>query len=418
MTATNKNLRLQDLLAVVEQLYPRAEVRLSRVGKDATALRLVPFPRYPRMVVPAGVNAAAGDALSRPSAGDGRLSAAPREFLSRVLSHGLGPALMPYGLSVSDQTESIVEHLSTVLGQQVVISLTVGSARANRKPILNVHAVGGGEIGFAKVGLAPLTDSLVRHEAEVLDRLPSAAAGNFILPPKLHSGRWQDHEVLLMGALRPDIRQKLRGVPKKAAAAIITSVPVTYSSIADSEWLAGLQKSLEPLRKTDDGALPELLDAFTAACGSVELPFGAWHGDFGPWNMAYTSTLPMIWDWERYGTTVPAGLDVAHYTAHQALRKIGDMAAARESLENAVPGPLREVVFLATSAGLPDPRQLTAICSAYLFTIATRFTLDAHTPDGISVRPLARWHHDVIADRLHRTVPALNHELRIHDDSH
>lgn len=44
MSVTNNNPRLQELVAVVEQLYPRADVRLSRVGKDATALRLVPFP--------------------------------------------------------------------------------------------------------------------------------------------------------------------------------------------------------------------------------------------------------------------------------------------------------------------------------------------------------------------------------------
>lgn len=418
MTTRSRNPRLVDLMTVVEQLYPRAKVTLSRVGTDPTALRLVPFPRYPRMVVPAGVPAAAGDALSRPNAGDSKRSAAPRELLSQILSRGLGPALMPYGLTISNQSDSIVEHLSTILDQPVVISLTVGSARANRKPILNVHTQSGEEIGFAKVGLGPLTNSLVRHEATVLEDLPAIAAGNFTLPPKIHSGTWQTHEVLLMGALRPDIKQQLRGIPEGTAAAIITSNgTLEYSRIADSRWLATLQESLEPLRDTDDGALPALLAEFSSTFGSVELPFGAWHGDFGPWNMAHTSTLPMVWDWERYETGVPAGLDVVHFTSHQALRKIGDLSAAREALEHAAPTPLREVVSLAAGEALAHPLQLTTIRLAYLFTIATRFTLDAHTPDGSSVRALARWHHEVIADQLHRMVSAADHEVEIPDDS-
>ena len=276
------------------------------------------------------------------------------------------------------------------------------------------------------MGLSPLTDSLVRHEASVLDNLATrgtltgTAPRRFTLPEKLYSGIWQGHEVLLMSALRPDASQAQQGVPQGTAAAIIGSAPVTYSTIAGSDWLARLQDSLSGLGSASsspsDGALPELLEQFANAFGDVEMPFGAWHGDFGPWNMAHTSTVPMVWDWERYETGVPAGMDVVHFTAHQALRKVGDMAAARTVLERQAPAPLRRVLALATDVGVPEPRLVKAITLAYLFTIATRFTLDARSPDGESVQELACWHHQVIADLLHRTAPILQHEMGIYDD--
>jgi hypothetical protein len=45
----------------------------------------------------------------------------------------------------------------------------------------------------------------------------------------------------------------------------------------------------------------------------VECAFGAWHGDFGPWNAAWGTDALEVWDWERFDPDVPVGLDAAHW---------------------------------------------------------------------------------------------------------
>ncbi len=356
------------------------------------------------MLVTAGHRSAAAGSLVRPSAGDTFRSSAPRQLLSAVLASGLGPVAMPYGLTLRkgpDAPDSIADYLAGVLGHPVLLSLTVGSARANRKPILNVHSPSGAEIGFAKVGLNALTNQLVDRESEVLGQLANATAGAFTLPHAIHAGSWQGNSVLLMSALRPG-KPRRGGIPHEAAAAIIKSSPVSHVAIAGSPWLAQLEAQLAPLRKQSGNELPYLVDRYRQDFGDVEIPFGAWHGDFGPWNLAHTAAVPMIWDWERYAHPVPAGADVVHYTAHQKLRLRGDYIAAREILEGASYSAVVKTLSDSSLLEDPDPQQIRAIVVGYLLTIATRFTLDGLSPTGAPVRALAAWHHRLIFDQLHR----------------
>ncbi|MBE0009083.1 hypothetical protein DXT87_04695 [Arthrobacter sp. AET 35A] len=287
----------------------------------------------------------------------------------------------------------------------MLLSLTVGAARANRKPILNVHRSDGTEIGFAKVGLTPLSNRLVAHEHRALLSLVSAAPDGFTAPTPLHHGVWRGNQVLLMSALRSD-RQQVNGqLPIEAAAQIAATTKIQVVSIESSGWVAELCRSVEQFRATEDERLALALDRFVQTYGDLELPFGAWHGDFGPWNLALTSAAPMIWDWERYDLEVPVGSDVIHYVSHQALRRQGDLSAARKVLEDSCRPALRQVL---RAAGLPgfanNPMALDAIVIAYLLTIAVRFTSDSLTPQGRPVQALARWHQLVISDQLERTV--------------
>lgn len=395
---------LEDLVQTLECLFPQTDVAIARVTPDAQSFRLVPGRRHPRMVVPAGNRSAAADALVRPSAGDTIRTAAPRQLLSTVLAAGLGPLTMPYGLTLrkaAGAPDSIADYLAAVLGHPVLLSITVGSARANRKPILNVHSPSGAEVGFAKIGLNPLTNQLVTFESMVLDQLAGATMGAFTLPRTLHSGFWRGNSVLLMSALRPDKRRQ-GGIPHEAAAAIFQSAPVTYAAIAESQWLASLEQQIAPLRDVPGNRLPALLENYRKVFGDVEIPFGAWHGDFGPWNLAHTASVPMIWDWERYSDPVPAGIDVVHYTAHQKLRLPGDHATAHSTLAGVSADAVAKV--LADSAVLvhPDPQQIQAILIGYLLTIATRFTVDGLSAEGAPVRALAQWHHELIHHQLQR----------------
>lgn len=404
MTRQRSTPMLEDLVQTLECLFPQTEVAVARVTSGAQSFRLVPGRRHPRMLVSAGHRSAAADALVRPSAGDTFRTAAPRQLLSAILAAGLGPFTMPYGLTLhksADAPDSIADYLAGVLGHPVLLSLTVGSARANRKPILNVHSPSGAEVGFAKIGLNALTNQLVNRESVVLDQLAGATREAFTLPRTLHAGSWRGNSVLLMSALRPDKRRQ-GSIPHEAAAAIMQSAPVDHSPIAGSPWLAMLEQQLAPLHTVPGNRLPALLDHYLQVFGDVEIPFGAWHGDFGPWNLAHTASVPMIWDWERYSDPVPAGIDVVHYTAHQKLRLRGDHAAARSTLEGVSTDAVAK--NLAKSALLvhPHPQQIRAILIGYLLTIATRFTVDGLSPEGAPVRALADWHHDLIEDQLQR----------------
>jgi hypothetical protein len=49
------------------------------------------------------------------------------------------------------------------------------------------------------------------------------------------------------------------------------------------------------------------------AYGADDVEFGAWHGDWTPWNMAWHGGRLQLWDWERFDPDVPAGLDLLHY---------------------------------------------------------------------------------------------------------
>jgi hypothetical protein len=50
-----------------------------------------------------------------------------------------------------------------------------------------------------------------------------------------------------------------------------------------------------------------------AAYGGEEVDFGAWHGDWTPWNMAWHRGRVQLWDWERFDPDVPVGFDLLHY---------------------------------------------------------------------------------------------------------
>lgn len=405
MNSKNRSSSMNDLLSTVRQLFPDASVESARLGKGGPNLRLVPGRRRPRLAVPASNIRAASDALLRPSASDTLLTSSRRLFLAKLLASPVTPVAMPYGIAISTTKNSIVDYLSEVIGEQVDISLMIGSARANRKPILNVHSRTGSELGFAKVSLSELTEDLVVHEGETLEQLSQRASEAFVHPTVIHAGQWNGHQVLLLTALRPDKQQKKSRLDLATVAGIIQTADITHMPIESSCWHATLLESAEPLRGTTDGKLPRLLEAFSKKYGAVEIPFGAWHGDFGPWNMAYTSSAPMIWDWERYDSQVPAGMDVLHYLSHELLR-MQDREVAHMALEaNALP-QLAQVLRLATGVSQADTRVLKAIQLAYLLSVGTRFTLDSRRPGGSPIRGLAQWYLAMVEDQLERPVPA------------
>ncbi|SEK37387.1 hypothetical protein [Nonomuraea pusilla] len=234
---------------------------------------------------------------------------------------------------------SIVAHLAEVFGRPVEGVLHVRPARrANRKPILEVHA-GGRLLAFVKIGDSPRTRGLVAAEAAALGRLAGLGLRTVVVPEVLHHGTWQGLAVLALSPL--------------------------------------------PVRR---GRVPRplLVTAVKEIAGTGGAAGPAWHGDLSPWNLAPSRDgRLLVWDWERYETGVPYGFDALHHFFQRALRRMAPPVAARACLARSV----RELAPYGLSAA--EARR-TAL--RYLIALAHRHAADGHTPLG----PPQSWLNPVV----------------------
>lgn len=394
----------EDTLSTVRALFPDAELSIGRGDPEAVNLRLVPHARRVHMLVPASSPGAAGRAIERPTAKDSLRQVSRRRAVAVVLrTPALSRLMMPDVLQVTGPRDSLLGHLSDVVGERVQFSVAIGSKRANRKPVLSVFTESDDDVGFAKVGLTPLANHLIDHEASVLRSFEASQPKSFRPPRLLYHGAWRGSRVLLMETLRPHRRQPSRTSPPLSAMVEICSrVPLTWQQTTSSAWWQAIEKDSAGLDESASAQHLANLEKFRARYGKVSLPMGYWHGDLGPWNMAWDGATPLVWDWERASAPVPAGLDALHYVCHPALRDVGNLSRARHALANTGTHTLQSLLDrLGMGPQRPD---LRAVVATYLLTVATRFALDAGRPDGGEVRTLAEWYAAVLRDHLERGV--------------
>ena len=93
------------------------------------------------------------------------------------------------------------EHLAGILGERALVSMHIGPARANRKPVLQLLAPDGRALGYAKLGVDPLTHALVDAEATALHRLAGLPLGPVTVAGVRHHGNWHGHALLVQEAL-------------------------------------------------------------------------------------------------------------------------------------------------------------------------------------------------------------------------
>jgi hypothetical protein len=328
---------------------------------------LIPGPGHPRLLVPsaAGASAAAMRHYGQPRSATAR---AVQSSLALGLACGLGGRLLGVRVRVNTtpDADSIEAYLRRVLGRDFRVSLRLGPARANRKPVLELVTSAGDPVGFAKIGFNPLTRDLVRAERASLDRLNRTGLSGVIAPRVVHHGQWHDLDVLVVSAL--PVWQRWRPVGAGQLCAAMASVG----------RLGGLHRGRRPadaylqdlrVRLSGSGESPErralhhALDALTMQVRGADLTFGAWHGDWTPWNMASTGRGLLVWDWERFTVGAPFGFDALHYWLQKEVvpgrRDPRDAAAdclarARQLLApfgtRAVEAPITAALYLADLA--------------------------------------------------------------------
>src|SRR5215471_8007998 len=256
----------------------------SAAGPGGRDFVLIPGVRHPRLLVPAAPRAAAA-AL--------RQYGQPRSWAARLgvaafalgLASGLGGTLLGVRVRVTapPEAESIESYLKAVFSPDIRVSVRLGPARANRKPVLQLHTTSGKPVGFVKIGFNALTRDLVRAEAASLAWLDRVGLRGISVPRVLHHGQWHGMDVLVLSAL--PVWQRRRTLTSAQLAAAMDTVAqvggLQPGAVAAEAYLRQLR---ERLGAADPGpereALLEALDTFAATGLATGLTFGAWHGDW------------------------------------------------------------------------------------------------------------------------------------------
>jgi hypothetical protein len=350
-----------------------------RRARGALDYFVAPSASRARVLVPAAVPQAARMYVRH---GGGRVESAVWQAWRRAHRSGLAARLPLSRLSVTPDPDGIEAYLGEALGEPVAMGVLLGPPRANRKPVLQVFAADGRTVGFGKLGLSDLTTRLLTTEAEALTRLDAVATATFKAPRPLVHGTWKQHAVLVQ---QPLASAQSGRAPKRPPVDVIVEIAGLAGIEAADLRTAGQLDRLTPSEASwhgiDLGAFQRLGRALADADDAV--PMGAWHGDFGPWNMGVLDGQVEVWDWERFATDVPVGLDAAHYRTQVSVRDQADP-------EQAVRVMVSEVKDVLHRAGQPDTAA-SAVVGYYLLTILDRYRADAGADPTPALRRRTAW---------------------------
>jgi hypothetical protein len=398
--AADVGLRAQYLREVLSALYPAAE---ASTGRSATADRVadyvvVPDARRPRLLVPLTSRRVAAAAVRRYAEPQSRLARLKREAVVAALRTGASALLLRHRLRINGRAADTIDgYLSDALGLDLSLSIHIGPARANRKPVLQLLTADGSTVGFAKLGTGELTRRLVRAEATALTELARHDIPHLSIPRVLHHGRFNGHEVLVQSALPVWLPRAALSPDRLIAAmrAIAGSGGPRRGPLDDSTYWIDLRGRLLTVADQPDGAvLAAAAQTLVDRRGSTILGYGAWHGDWAPWNMAALADTLLVWDWERYAVDVPMGFDAVH---HELQRRIENDSDAAGAVDKAV---RRAGEVLGAFDVHPRARELTALL--YLVDLAARYLADRQAEAGARLGVLGRWLLPVLIRRVER----------------
>jgi hypothetical protein len=248
--------------------------------------------------------------------------------VQRLLSPPRIDVSLPTDKTVGERRQdSLIAYLSDVLGREVVVGGTVKPRDVHQTQTLHALSPRGEIIGFVKVSWNPLTSALLRNEARALQDWKHVPGQQVRPPAVLHHGVWQGHDVVVTGPLPvPGRNTSSRALPPAVGVTleIANMGPRLRGPLTESAyWTRSLERITAvreeanrrtPLDPTVDGLLDDLVEYF-AAQDDVPLLWGAWHGDWLPWNFVRqpeTGEL-LVWDWEYSTDCVPLGFDLFHF---------------------------------------------------------------------------------------------------------
>jgi len=388
LTAGDAALRTQYLTEVLDLLYPWPCRTDGSPGTPIAEYLVVPDARRPRLLVPSASRRVAAAAVRRYAEPQSRSARLKRDAVVAAVRTGASAVLLRDRVRVTGPFSSSIDgYLSEQLGRELSVSVHIGPARANRKPVLQLLAPDGQTVGFAKLGTAPLTRTLVRAEATALTAVTNARLTSVSVPRVLHSGRWGEHEVLVQSALPVWHRRSPLTAPRLAAAMreVAACCGTRRDPLRASAYWTLLRDRLAAVAgHAEGGALERAARRIEQTAGPVEFTFGAWHGDWAPWNMRPLADRLLVWDWERFTIGVPVGFDAVHFDLQQRISAQPDGADAVRQTLAAAPG-------LLAPFGVSTPAAVRVTALLYLVDLATRYLTDRQAEAGARLGVLGSW---------------------------
>lgn len=228
----------------------------------------------------------------------------------------------PHDASADDLSGWLIsEHLRRVFDEPAVHSaIGIGRPGPFRKPVLQAFRPDGSVLGYVKTGWNDVTRSLVRTEAEMLEACAERRPASMLVPEPVHHGAWRDLETVVASPLPLGIRRyrPWRETPPLEATRDVAALFGRRSApLAAGDYWARTVRRLESLTPRVEQEVATAADAYASDVadrdGGRVLEFGAWHGDWAPWNMARLDDGLVVWDWEHGGRDVPFGFDPLHF---------------------------------------------------------------------------------------------------------
>lgn len=350
----------------------------------------IPTATSPRLLVADSAPRAAARVVRRQLTGRRPRTRAARAALGLAMATGLPSRAARLRMTVQGPgtAASIEDPLREVLGPllpagRVPVSLPIGPARANRKPVLQVTDAAGAPVAFVKVGHNPLTGRLVRGEAAALRAVVGLAAADVRPPRVLGHLTWRGLEVLVLEPLTvPSAR--LTGRAARTRLEQLVAAVAAGGAGPTVAWQRHPHRDRLLAGPADGPSAADLRERLSRLPGQVDVGVAGWHGDLNSGNFALVAGPCPVWDWERYERDVPLGFDLLHHDLHEAITVGGQepRAAAGDLLAGApeVLAPL----------GIPaDAARLTA--HAYLLTLAARYLADDQQGAGADLGRVHEW---------------------------
>lgn len=400
MTVT-ADLTTDRLVSTVQRLWPGRPVEVVRARRHTPRtqdLIFVPSRSAPRLLIPAGRPAAAASGLRRFSRA---LSGKERtiRLIGSLALRARAEGLLADRIRITHPgvtRDSIEQHLSGILGTEVVVGLGVGTLRANQKPILQVFDRRGRCVAYVKVGDSDLTAGLVRQEGANLAELARHDWKLLEIPALVHLGHWNGLELLVISALDTAVRPGAGALLQPPLAPLDELYDRYHEGTAALSTTAYWQDLRDTADRVDDllqrASYTEALQRIERSHGDEPVRLTAWHGDFAPWNLGHRGGRLQLWDWERFATGVPAGLDRVHYVVHTSARAAGFSDAV---LDNALTSPYTR------HPNCPEPAQ-DLLAGLYLASLAARYLIGSQGPQGEVLGPTTRTVLDALSRHSRR----------------
>lgn len=358
-----------------------------RAGSAMSSWLVLPSARRPQLLVPA---TRSGSRVVAQRMAGGRRAKVIRWGMATVMRGGLAPLLPVTHLMTDD--ERVADLARWMTGRDdLVLAFLFGPDRANRKPVVRAMAPDGRTVAYGKLGTNDLTRDLVRREHENLADLATAELSTITLPKVLKYGVWAGHQILVTSALAEDeLHRHPQALPVAATRELMDLGSLSDQRLGD--FLKRMEETPAPADEQRAERIIECRRRLSALVGDLEVGMGAAHGDWTPWNMAGVGHCLEVWDWERFQTAVPQGLDVVHF-----------VLSSRGPHSDVPDAELVAELSTSLRQCAKDPALAEALLCVYLLMMAQRYAADLEIHHAGAVENRFQW----VLGKLSRHMDAL-----------